>query len=131
MIASRLTVLVGSLALLGAGAAPAADAPRSAAVVVTMTDGLRFMPDTVRVHVGDTVTWKNTSQLVHTVTGSPEKATMAGSARLPKGAKPFDSGLLVPGKEFSHRFDVVGTYSYFCQPHEGAGMRAVLIVTRR
>ncbi len=97
--------------------------------VVGMTNTLRFEPDTVRVPVGGTVEWRNTSLLVHTVTGDPAKATLEGSARLPKGAKPFDSGNLDPKATFRHTFTVPGTYGYFCIPHEGAKMKGVVIVT--
>lgn len=93
-----------------------------------MTNTLKFLPDIVRIEVGMTVEWRNTSLLVHTVTADPDAATLPESAQLPVGAKPFDSGTLDAGTTFRHRFDVSGTYSYFCIPHEGAAMRGTVIV---
>ena len=32
------------------------------------------------------------------------------------------------GETFSMKFETKGTYSYYCEPHRGAGMNAQLIV---
>jgi len=98
------------------------------AVVVGMTNTLQYDPDTVRVHVDETVRWKNSSMIMHTVTADPEKATMAESVKLPDQAAPFDSGNMDPDETFEHTFDVPGTYRYFCIPHEGAKMYGTVIV---
>lgn len=105
-------------------------APPPADAEVEMTNRLRFLPDTVRIRVGEAVRWRNTSDLLHTVTADPEKATRSGSVRLPSGASSFDSGNLPPGEEFRHTFTVPGTYEYFCVPHEAAGMTGVVIVSQ-
>jgi plastocyanin len=102
--------------------APAAD------VVVEMDNRLRFLPDTVRVPVGGVVEWRNTSDIVHTVTGDPERALRAENVALPEGAEPYDSGNLEPGARFRHTFEVAGTYLYVCVPHEAAAMVGVVIV---
>lgn len=80
------------------------------AVVVTMSAN-RFQPGTVRVRAGGTVTWRNTSELVHTVTGSG-----------------FDSGNVGPGRSYSRTFARPGTYRYWCVPHRQAGMTGTVIV---
>ena len=98
-------------------------------VVVGMTNALRFTPDTVRMRVGQTVVWRNSSDIMHTVTADPARAALAASVRLPEGAAPFDSGPMEPGASFSHRFDVAGEYRYFCLPHERAAMVGVVIVS--
>lgn len=97
------------------------------AVTVEMTNQLTFKPDTVTIEKGETVLWKNTSLLVHSVTADHDKKTEPESVALPEGAEPFDSGLMDPEEEFSHTFTVRGTYTYFCIPHEAA-MRGVVIV---
>lgn len=99
------------------------------AATVEMTNSLNFTPDTVIIHTGETVRWKNTSLLVHTVTGDPSKKTMEISATLPEGARRFDSGNLEPNEAFEHTFTVPGTYGYFCIPHEAA-MRGIVIVKK-
>jgi len=98
------------------------------AAVVEMTNMLSFAPDTVYVTAGETVAWKNTSLLVHTVTDDTTKATIEGSALLPDGARGFDSGYLQTDQTFEHTFAVAGTYRYFCIPHEGAKMIGTVIV---
>jgi plastocyanin len=120
--------------------APAAASPSLAASVapspaiaaqttVQTTDALKFDPATLTVAKGTTVTWRNTSQIGHTVTADPSKAETASDAVLPSGVQPWDAGTLNPGSSVSHTFDVPGTYKYFCQPHEAAGMLGTIVVT--
>lgn len=125
--AARLLPL---LALAGGpsaqGDAPAGEEP---AVVVEMTDTLRYAPEEAHVHVGDTVQWTNPSQAMHTVTADASLADEPEtSVRLPEGAEPFDSGEIDPGESWSRTFDVEGRYVYFCIPHELAGMVGTLVV---
>jgi plastocyanin len=97
-------------------------AAQSPATVVRMTGDKSFEPKTITVKPGDTVVWKNVSDMVHTVTDIPAQAITKGDAVLPPNAKEFDSGLIQPGKDYSYTFTVPGTYKYFCVPHETAGM---------
>lgn len=101
------------------------------AATVEMTNTLKFTSDTVRIPAGQTVRWKNSSLLVHSVTADPSEATMEGSVTLPDGAEPFDSGLMDPEETFEHTFKKPGTYTYFCIPHEAAKMRGTVIVEAR
>jgi len=67
-----------------------------------------FIPYEVTVDVGGMVTWSNDDSAAHTVT--------AGSAKDgPSGV--FDSSLFMAGTTFSHKFEAVGTYPYFCMVH--------------
>lgn len=117
------------LGTVGVLAGPAgAQTSSEPAAVVGMTNTLSFTKDTVRVKVGETVRWKNSSVIVHTVTANAEKATMEKSVRLPEGASSFHSGRLQPKATFEHTFKVPGRYRYFCVPHEAA-MRGTVIVT--
>jgi plastocyanin len=99
-----------------------------AAVVVQMTNSLAFEPELVTIRAGQAVKWVNSSYAIHTATAIPDKAKDPRSVNLPKGAKPFGSGLVSPGGTFSHTFDVPGRYKYFCIPHEMAGMIGEVIV---
>jgi plastocyanin len=94
-----------------------------------MTDALRFDPVTLTVPRGTTITWRNTSQVMHTVTDDPSKALNPADTLLPAGAQAWDSGTIDPTRTFTHTFDVAGTYKYFCQPHEAAGMIGTIVVT--
>lgn len=100
-------------------------------VTVGMTNLMTFEADTVRIEVGETVRWENTSMLAHSVTADPSESTVEGSAKLPEGAETFNSGMMDPEETFSHTFDVPGTYKYFCMPHEGANMFGWVIVEKQ
>lgn len=118
--AAAAPLLVAGLLAAGTGAEPAA--------VVEMTSQLAFEPGEVRIAAGETVEWRNTSVLVHTVTADPERAARPRSVSLPEGAEPFHSGRLRPEETYRHTFDAPGTWRYFCVPHEAAGMTATVVV---
>ncbi|MBZ5547229.1 MAG: nitrite reductase, copper-containing [Acidobacteriia bacterium] len=94
---------------------------------VGMSD-MGFIPTTVTVNVGDQVTWRNTSQVIHNVVDDAGKALYRIDVKLPSGSRPFDSGLLQPNQAFTHVFTVPGVYRYVCTLHEGNGMKGVVIV---
>lgn len=114
---------------VGDRAVDTAARPAADTTVVTMTNRLTFEKDTVRIAVGETVVWRNTSDLVHTVTADPDRAAKESNVKLPTGVDPFHSGRVPPGTTFARIFREPGTYGYFCVPHEGAGMTGVVEVT--
>lgn len=95
---------------------------------VTMTDDLRYLPETIEVRAGETVVWRNDTPLVHTVTAHPERVRDPEAIALPAGAEPFDSGDMFAGDEFRHTFTVEGEYVYLCVPHDLAGMVGRVVV---
>lgn len=72
---------------------------------------LNYLQSRLQVTVGTTVEWKNNDPLPHTVTA------------VDKG---FNSGLIHPGKTYSHTFTKPGTYNFFCTPHPF--MKGVIVV---
>jgi plastocyanin len=111
-------------ALLAGFATPrlvlAADEP----VVIRMKEAMRgehvaFDPVGVAVRPGQLVRWISEGG-THTAT--------AYKRRIPKGAKPWDSGYLLPEKTFEVRLTVEGVYDYFCRPHQAAGMVGRIVV---
>lgn len=103
------------------------DAAKPAAVV-DMTDKMTFEPRSVTIKVGDRIRWTNSSKVPHTVTADPSKANDESHVRLPEQAETFDSGFIQPGETYTRRFSVPGRYTYFCIPHEAAGMIGEIIV---
>jgi plastocyanin len=71
-----------------------------------------FEPKTINVKTGETVTWKNNDNSLHTVISGK-------GLNDPNNGKAFDSGLtsLIPGKSWSHQFIIAGTFPYFCELH--------------
>jgi plastocyanin len=96
--------------------------------VVDMTDALAFEPKEITVKVGDRVQWRNVGQIAHTVTTTPSKVANPDRVSVPRGAKPWDSGLIGDEETFSRTFDEPGAYEYLCIPHEGAGMVGTVVV---
>lgn len=96
--------------------------------VVVMTDRMRFEPALITINVGETVRWRNRSQMQHTVTADPNLAANPAHVVLPQGAQPVHSGPVQAGGEFSHTFQTPGTYYYVCLPHEEQGMVGIVVV---
>ena len=131
----RRALLVVAVAAAASPAAPTtAPAPHAsrasdATVTIRMTDGLQFRPARVSVRRGTRVTWKNVGSVAHTITSIRAKATNKAYARVPAGARAWDSGFVGGGRSYSRVLRIPGVYRYFCIPHEGAKMIGTIVVT--
>ena len=73
------------------------------------SNGKFFVPETLTVSKGTTVSWTNGDTTLHTVTsGSPESGNSGTE---------FDSSYLAAGKTFQHQFNTAGTFDYYCTLH--------------
>jgi plastocyanin len=98
--------MTGGNATSTSGGSSVSIAPGSSAP----TNGKFFVPDTLNVSTGATVTWTNDDTTLHTATsGSPEGGGASGSE--------FDSSYLAAGKTFQHTFASAGTFDYYCTLH--------------
>jgi len=95
---------------------------------VEITAMHQFSPREVTIKTGESITWKNSSNGVHTVTADPSKAKTKENVSMPAGAKAFHSGDLGPGKTYRQTFTVAGTYRYVCLYHEDKGMTGTITV---
>jgi len=121
--------VLAALALGGCGlGGPAHQAAMPNAAAVVDMGFQSFSPATVNIHAGQTVEWRNTSVITHSVTDDPQLARTAGDAALPAGATPFSSGDIAAGNVYAYTFRTPGTYKYFCTHHEGDGMLGTVIV---
>jgi nitrite reductase (NO-forming) len=71
-----------------------------------------YSPNPIKIKVGNVVTWRNHDSIIHTVT--------SGAPNSPEAGEAFDSGLtslIMPSKEYSHKFTNAGEFSYFCRIH--------------
>ncbi|MEY2568815.1 MAG: hypothetical protein QOE35_3344 [Actinomycetota bacterium] len=84
------------------GSASNTTAAGATGTTVTLKD-LKFNPDTLRVHAGDTVTWKWGESVLHNITAKDSS---------------FKSDNKSDGT-FTHTFDKAGTYNYECTLHSG------------
>jgi plastocyanin len=104
----RETPATGTPARSVVAAKPAAAAPK---VFTARMKGQSFVPTTIEVAAGTTVTWKNLDALVHTVTAVD---------------KSFNSGMMGADATFSHTFTKPGTYAIICLAHPF--MKATVVV---
>jgi len=74
----------------------------SATVTVEIKD-FAFNPATITIKKGTTVTWTNQDSAPHTVTS--------------ESGNELDSPTLSKGQSYSHTFNEVGTFSYYCTIH--------------
>jgi plastocyanin len=88
------------LPLLGVACGGSSPPAPAAAGHVDVLDN-KFVPQTINVAPGDTVTWDFKGAVVHNVTGEG-----------------FDSGNKKTGT-FEHQFNSAGDYPYVCTIHQG------------
>src|SRR5262245_19526098 len=103
-----------TLALVNCGAPqPTADlAPHEGDPHRVLIQNFAFVPKTLTVPKGTTVTWVNIDMTQHTVTSAE--------------AERYNSGMLGNRVWFQHTFTNTGTFQYYCIPHPG--MQAMIIV---
>lgn len=94
-----------------------AAASHAADYIVNTYDNL-FDPQTITINTGDTVTWQNFGNIIHTAT--------SGTNCSPDGK--FNSGNLSKNQTYTVQFNEAGTYPYYCIPHCMAGMTGTITV---
>lgn len=75
-----------------------------------------FVPATLTVKKGTTITWTNKDQAKHNVVADDDS---------PQGGP--NGPLIGQGETYSFTFDTVGTFKYHCQPHPY--MKSEVVVT--
>jgi plastocyanin len=103
--------LVATAWLVSALTTGRADAAQTVPVEIR---GFAFLPATLTIQAGDTVTWTNLDDTEHTATSD------AGSPAA------FDTGALSLNDTASITFAIPGTYQYHCNFHQG--MAGTIIV---
>lgn len=100
----------------------------AAAETVTVKMGadsgqLQFEPANVTIKAGDTVKWVNNKLAPHNVVFDSTKAPADVATKMS-----HKSLLFAPGESFESTFKEPGVYSYYCEPHRGAGMAGTITV---
>lgn len=88
---------------------PGTPGPAESSAAVSMS-GLQFVPATVSIKAGGTVTWTNNDAVAHTATGTG-----------------FDTGTLGNRASSSKTFASVGTFNYVCSLHAGMNGQVVVV----
>ena len=92
---------------------------------------MRFVNKNVTVHVGQSVSFKNPGMIVpHTITFGKERANIFVPYGDPKhfSGGQLNSGILLPGHNYSVTFTKAGRYPYICGLHDFLGMVGTVVV---
>lgn len=92
MVAARERALEGVVA----------DAPEAGAIRRAAIRRYAFDPLVIVIDAGTTIEWVNEDDVLHTVNADDAS---------------FESGAIPPGSSWRARFDLPGTYPFFCGPH--------------
>jgi len=133
---------VGSATAAGAAGCVATGGGLSEAEYDVGMSSNAFLPERYETTVGSEVVWGNTGSRAHTVTAYgdaiPDDADYFASGEFEEESaartayprqKGIEGGKLFGGETYAHTFEVAGTYSYFCIPHEPQGMVGRIVVT--
>ena len=118
-MAKRISLLLSALVLVASSFFFSVNPAMADTVSVKMgTDNgmLKFDPATVTIKSGDTIKWENNKMSPHNVVF--ENATDKSHKNL----------VFSPGDGYESTFNEAGEYSYYCEPHRGAGMVGKVVV---
>lgn len=113
-VGEEITAAATSETSAAAPAEPPAQpsAKKAATEVVSVGDNF-YLPETVEISVGDTITWRNDGAAPHTATADN------GS---------FDTGTFQPGQSRSKSFSTAGTIPYYCTIHGQAQSGTIKVI---
>lgn len=87
--------------------------PEKPTIHIVKMIGMKFVPKSVEIKVGDKIRWINKSNSRHNVIAKTGD---------------FESSMLAKGQVFEMVFSKTGEYKYFCRPHRLMGMKGTIIV---
>ena len=96
------TLLIFGISCYQSAPAPTPTPSPTPTITEVEISGFAFVPATITIPVGTTVTWTNQDSAPHTVTSETDL---------------FDSGRLSTNDSFSYTFTDRGTFSYYCTIH--------------
>ena len=82
-------------------------------------------PNKISVAKGETVEYVNNKAFPHNVVFDEDNVPAGVNA----DALSHEDYLNGPGEKVTNKFDVAGTYGYYCEPHQGAGMAGTIVVS--
>jgi len=113
-----------ALVATGAGLLIATSASAATVKLGSDTGALVFVPDSIFVKPGEEIVFSNNAGFPHNVVFDEDS--------VPKGVNAeslsFEDLMNAPKQEFKVKLTVPGTYEVYCEPHQGAGMKATITV---
>eukprot|EP01026_Neomeris_dumetosa_P019336 TRINITY_DN177_c1_g1_i2.p1 TRINITY_DN177_c1_g1~~TRINITY_DN177_c1_g1_i2.p1 ORF type:complete len:156 (-),score=26.10 TRINITY_DN177_c1_g1_i2:8-475(-) len=85
---------------------------------------LVFVPAKATVKSGETITWINNKGFPHNIIFDEDEVPEGVDA----DALSQEEYLNAPGETHVVKLTTAGTYNYYCQPHQGAGMAGAITV---
>merc|ERR1719440_159437 len=85
---------------------------------------LGFYPNKITVSKGEKVEFVNNKAFPHNIVFDEDNVPAGVNA----DALSHEDYLNGPGETVSNTFDTPGTYGYYCEPHQGAGMAGTIVV---
>lgn len=82
--------------------------------------GLAFVPNDFSISAGDKIVFKNNAGFPHNVVFDEDEIPSGVDAS--KISMPDEDLLNAPGETYAVTLSEKGTYSFYCSPHQGAGM---------
>ncbi|PSC68694.1 chloroplast precursor [Micractinium conductrix] len=119
--------VVRPLKAVGAGLASLALALSANAATVKLgadNGALVFEPASVTIAKGEKVTFVNNAGFPHNIVFDEDEVPAGVNAE--KISR--EDYLNAPGETFEITLDTAGSYSYYCEPHQGAGMQGKITV---
>lgn len=110
-----VTVAAGATASVAIALVSSGGSNGDDVVEIHLTAGNRFSPSSVTITPGTTVRWINDTGTFHTIT--PDEHSEWSRVEM-----------TTEGQEFSHTFENLGDFDYFCEPHLGEGMTGSITV---
>ncbi|XP_066375888.1 plastocyanin, chloroplastic-like [Miscanthus floridulus] len=118
-VRASLSKAAGTAAVAVAASALLAGGAMAQEVLLGANGGvLVFEPSEFTVKAGDTITFKNNAGYPHNVVFDEDEVPSGVDAT--KISQ--EEYLNAPGETYSVTLTVPGTYAFYCEPHQGAGM---------
>ncbi|XP_009776940.1 plastocyanin A'/A'' [Nicotiana sylvestris] len=112
---------VGAVVVATAASAMLASNAMAIEVLLGSDDGgLAFVPGNFSVSAGEKITFKNNAGFPHNVVFDEDE--IPAGVDVSKISMPEEEYLNGPGETYSVTLSEKGTYTFYCAPHQGAGM---------
>ena len=122
-VAKILLPLTAAVGCMGSAAAVAS--PHALVKLGSDSGALIFEPKVTSIKVGDTLDFVNNVGFPHNLVFDPDAVPAGVDASALSHADLFNA----KGEVAAVKFETAGTYGFYCEPHQGAGMEGQVIVS--